>query len=219
IPELGNKFIQLYGFTELAGCATALVPEDHIIERTKKEKGSLSSCGKEMPGSDIRIVNSEGIPVDMGKEGEILYRGDNLMKGYWKEPEETKKVLKEGWFHTGDMGFMDEDRYIYITGRKKDVIICGGENITPKQVEDVIYQNPAVESVAVIGVPDPVWGESVKAIVALKKGEKTSEDEIIRSCKENLAHYKAPKSVDFIDNLPVTQTGKINKKELRERYK
>jgi len=219
IPELGNKFIQLYGFTELAGCATALGPEDHIIDGTEKEQGRLSSCGKEMPGSDIRIVNTEGMPVAMGKEGEILYRGDNLMKGYWKEPEETKKVLKEGWFHTGDMGFMDKDRYIYITGRKKDIIICGGENITPKQVEDVIYKNPAVEGVAVIGVPDPVWGESVKAIIALKKGEKTTEDEIIRLCKKNLAHYKAPKSVDFIGNLPVTQTGKINKKELRERYK
>ncbi|UCG64564.1 MAG: AMP-binding protein [Deltaproteobacteria bacterium] len=218
IPILGNKFIQLYGFTELAGCATALSPEDHSIHGTEKELRRLSSCGKEMPSSDIRIVDSGGRPVAVGDEGEIVYRSDNLMKGYWKEPEETKKVLKNGWFYTGDMASFDEDKYIHISGRKKDIIISGGENITPKQVEDIIYKHLAVESAAVIGVPDPVWGEAVKAVIVLKKGKKATEDEIIKLCKEELAHYKAPKSVDFVESLPVTHTGKIKRWELRERY-
>ena len=171
-----------------------------------------------MPSSDIRIVDSGGRPVAVGDEGEIVYRSDNLMKGYWKEPEETKKVLKNGWFYTGDMASFDEDKYIYISGRKKDIIISGGENITPKQVEDIIYKHLAVESAAVIGVPDPVWGEAVKAVIVLKKGKKATEDEIIKLCKEELAHYKAPKSVDFVKSLPVTHTGKIKRWELRERY-
>jgi len=138
--KLGRRFIQLYGFTELAGCATALPPEDHRIHGNEKEKRRIASCGKEMPSSDIRVIRDDGGLASTGEEGEILYRGDNLMTGYWEDKEEEKKVLVDGWFHTGDLGFIDEDGYIYITGRKKDVIISGGENITPKQVEDVIYR-------------------------------------------------------------------------------
>ena len=218
IPKFGNKVIQLYGFTELAGCATALPPEDHLLSGTDKEKRRMLSCGKEMPSSDIRIVNSEGTLVDQGEEGEIIYRSDNLMKGYWKNPEETANLLVDGWFHTGDVGFIDEDKCIYITGRKKDIIISGGENITPKQVEDVIYKHAAVEMAAVIGVPDDQWGETVKAVVVLKKGMEATEDEIIKLCKDKLAHYKAPRSVDFVQSLPVTHTGKIKRWELKKRY-
>ena len=218
LNKLGDKFIQLYGFSELAGCATALPPEDHILGGTENERRRLFSCGKEMPSSDIRIVDKEGELAKMGEEGEIIYRSDNLMRGYWKNPEETTNVLKDGWFHTGDMGSIDKDKYIYITGRKKDIIISGGENITPKQVEDVIHKHPSVEMGAVIGVADPEWGEAVKAVVVLKKDKEATEDEIIKLCKDNLARYKAPKSVDFVDSLPVTHTGKIKKWELREYY-
>jgi len=218
IPKFGNKFIQLYGFTELAGCATALPPEDHLLGGTEKEKHRMVSCGKEMPSSDIRIIDDEGKIVEHGIEGELIYKSDNLMKGYWKNPEETANVLVDGWFHTGDMAFIDEDKYIYITGRKKDVIISGGENITPKQVEDVIYKHPAVEMAAVIGVQDDKWGEAVKAVVVLKKGMESTEDDIIKLCKDNLANYKCPKSVDFVESLPVTHTGKVKKWELRKRY-
>jgi len=216
--KLGRRFIQLYGFTELAGCATALPPEDHRIHGSEKEKRRILSCGKEMPSCDIRVIRDNGTPAMPEEEGEIIYRGDNLMTGYWEDREEEEKVLSDGWFRTGDLGFIDDDRYIYITGRKKDVIISGGENITPKQVEDIIYRHPSVESVAVIGVPDPVWGEAVKACVVLKKRHEATEEEIIALCKENLARYKAPKSVDFLSDLPVTPTGKIKKWELRKRY-
>lgn len=218
VPKMGNRFIQLYGFTELAGCAAALTPEEHNIDGTEKERRRLLSCGREMPSSDIRIVDERGRVVGPGVEGELIYRGDNLMKGYWRNPAETKAVLKDGWFHTGDVGFMDEDRYIYISGRKKDIIISGGENITPKQVEDVICKHPSVEMAAVIGIPDPKWGEAVKAVVVLKKGKQATEEEIIQLCKDNLASYKVPKSVDFVPSLPTTHTGKIKKWELRERY-
>ncbi|MBU1054227.1 MAG: AMP-binding protein [Proteobacteria bacterium] len=218
IPKFGNKFVHLYGFTELAGCATALPPKDHVLNGTEKENRRMLSVGKEMPSCDIRIINDEGKFVESGIEGELLYRGDNLMQGYWGNPEETAKVLKDGWFHSGDMAYLDEDNYIYITGRKKDIIISGGENITPKQVEDIIYKHPAVEIVAVIGVPDPEWGEAVKAVIVLKEGKKATEDEIIKLCKDNLARYKAPKSVDFIDSMPLTHTGKIQKWELKDRF-
>ncbi|MFH2046028.1 MAG: AMP-binding protein [Pseudomonadota bacterium] len=218
IPKFGNKFVHLYGFTELAGCATALPPKDHVLNGTKKQMRRMLSVGKEMPSCDIRIINDEGKFVESGIEGELVYRGDNLMQGYWGNPEETAKVLKDGWFHSGDMAYLDEDNYIYITGRKKDIIISGGENITPKQVEDIIYKHPAVEIVAVIGVPDPEWGEAVKAVIVLKEGKKATEDEIIKLCKDNLARYKAPKSVDFIDSMPLTHTGKIQKWELKDRY-
>jgi acyl-CoA synthetase (AMP-forming)/AMP-acid ligase II len=218
IPKFGNKFVHLYGFTELAGCATALPPEDHVLNGSEKEKRRMLSVGKEMPSCDIRVVDDESNFVGSGVEGELVYRGDNLMQGYWGNPEETAKVLKDGWFHSGDMAYLDEDNYIYITGRKKDIIISGGENITPKQVEDVIYKHPSVEIVAVIGVPDPEWGEAVKAVIVLKEGKEATEDEIIKLCKENLARYKAPKSVDFVDSMPLTHTGKIRKWELKDKY-
>lgn len=218
IKLLGNKFIQLYGFTEQAGAVACLPPEDHVLEGSEYEVKRLSSCGKEMPSNDVRVVDKEGKMMAPGTVGELVVRGDNLAAGYWKEPEQTKSVFKDGWFHTGDLATIDEDKYIYIVGRSKDIIISGGENITPKQVEDVIYEHPAVEQVAVIGVPDPVWGEAVKAVVVTKKGAKVTEKEIIEWCKQRLAHYKAPKSVDFVSELPLTPTGKVKKWELKEKY-
>jgi long-chain acyl-CoA synthetase len=218
IPLLAKKFIQLYGFTEQSGAVASLSPEDHILEGTEKQMRRLSSCGKEMPSNDIRVINNRGELAASGETGEIVVRGDNLAEGYWKEPEQTNKFFKNGWYYTGDLGTYDEDKYIYITGRSKDIIISGGENITPRQVEDVIYEHPSVDMVAVIGVPDPSWGEAVIAIIVPKNGAKITEDEIIGWSKERLAHYKVPKSVYFVESLPLTTTGKIKKWVLKEKY-
>ncbi len=140
------------------------------------------------------------------------------MERYWKRPEETAETLKDGWVHTGDMGYMDEDRYIFLVDRKKDVVISGGFNVYPKEVENVLYTHPAVAETAVIGVPDETWGEAVKAIVRLKPETTATEEELIELCKENIAHYKAPRSVDFVDDFPRTVTFKIHKPTLREKY-
>ena len=179
IAKLGNIFIKGYGFTEMAGLVATLPPEDHLLSGGEKQRRRMLSCGKEWPSNDVRIIDGEGKPVGPGEEGEIIYRSDNLMKGYWKNPEETRNVLIDGWFRTGDMGFVDEDKYIYITGRKKEIIISGGENISPKQVEDIIYRHPAVEMVAVIGVSDDKCLEAVKSVFVLKKYMKSTDDSII----------------------------------------
>ena len=149
--------------------------------------------------------------------GEIIVKGDNVMKGYWKLPEETAETIKNGWLHTGDMATVDEDGYVFIVDRKKDMIISGGENIYPREIEEVLYSHPSILEAAVIGVPDEDWGESVKAFVVLKEGEKASEQEIIDFCKKNLASYKKPKFVEFLDVLPRSAAGKVLKKELREK--
>ena len=140
------------------------------------------------------------------------------MEGYWRLPEETSATIKKGWLYTGDLATVDTARYIYIVDRKKEIIISGGENISPREVEEVIYMHPLVSEVAVIGVPDEKWGEAVKAMVVLKEGKKATAREIIDFCKDNLAGFKKPKSVEFLDSLPHTPSGKVLKRELRERY-
>jgi acyl-CoA synthetase (AMP-forming)/AMP-acid ligase II len=179
----------------------------------------LKSCGKEWMLTEVRIVNEAGQDVSPGGEvGEIVARGDIIMKGYLKQPEASAETLAGGWLHTGDMGWIDEDGYIYIVDRKKDMIISGGENIYPKEIEDVIYTHPAVSEAAVIGVPDEVWGESVKAVVAVKPGMDVTSDEVIGLCKKNLASYKKPKTVEiWQEDLPKNPSGKILKTALRKR--
>jgi acyl-CoA synthetase (AMP-forming)/AMP-acid ligase II len=217
LKTLGNVFVQLYGFTEQAGAVTCLDKLDHRLDRPEN-KIRIASCGKEMPGNDVRVVDGEGREVAPGEVGEIIVRGDNLMRGYWKEPEQTQQLLKDGWFYSGDLATRDEEGYIYIKGRKKEVIISGGENIYPREVEEVIYLHPKVKEVAVIGVPDPQWGEAVKAIVVLKEGRQATAREIIGWCKKNLASYKKPRIVEFIKELPLISLGKIAKQELKKRY-
>ncbi|MBW2000784.1 MAG: AMP-binding protein, partial [Deltaproteobacteria bacterium] len=151
--------------------------------------------------------------------GEIIVKGDTITKGYWKRPEETAQSIKQGWLFTGDMATIDSEGYVNIVDRKKDVIITGGENVYSVEVENVLYSHPSLLEAAVIGVPDPKWGEAVKAIVVPKPGEDVTEEEIIRYCKERIARYKAPKSVDFVKELPKTGSGKIYKKGLRESYR
>jgi len=150
--------------------------------------------------------------------GEIMAKHVWLMKGYWNKPELTAQTMDHGWVHTGDMGYMDEDGFLYIVDRKRDMIISGGENIYPREIEEVLYHHPAVREATVIGIPNEKWGEEVKAVIALKTGFKATEEEIIEYCKDKLASFKKPKSVDFMDELPKTGSGKIYKKALRDKY-
>ncbi|MBI3599582.1 MAG: long-chain-fatty-acid--CoA ligase [Nitrospinae bacterium] len=208
------EIVQGYGLTESTTAITCLSPEDHSKPDSKK----ISSCGKGLVGMEVRVVNENGEDVKPGEIGEIIARGPTIMKGYWNKPEETAKVLKNGWLYTGDMATVDEENYIYIVDRKKDMIISGGENIYSTEVEKILYSHPDILEAAVIGVPDEKWGEAVKAVVVCRNGKTLSEDEVIRFCKERLSGYKCPKSVDFMDSLPKSGSSKILKKVLRERY-
>jgi acyl-CoA synthetase (AMP-forming)/AMP-acid ligase II len=155
--------------------------------------------------------------VEAGEVGEIIVQG-NIMLEYWKKPEDTQEVVREGWLHTGDMGRYDERGFVYIVDRKKDMIVSGGENIYPREVEEILYQHPAVKEATVIGVPDSYWVERVHALVVLKEGPSVTSDELIDFCKKRIARYKAPKSVEFVESLPKTPSGKILKRELRQKY-
>ncbi|KPK94073.1 MAG: hypothetical protein AMJ94_02280 [Deltaproteobacteria bacterium SM23_61] len=166
---------------------------------------------------EVRVVDDHMEDVGVNEVGEIVYRGPGLFKGYYQNPEETKKAFEGGWFHSGDLVRRDEEGFIYVVDRKKDMIISGGENIYSAEVEAVLLTHPKIKEAAVIGVPDPKWGEAVKAFVVLEPGEKATEEEIIEFCLENLARYKRPKSVEFIPALPRSATGKVLKRELRAR--
>ena len=210
--------IQSYGLTEASPGVSLLRPDDHIQDGSEKKIKRLASCGKEIFNVETKIVNEYGIDVKPGEVGEIIVKSDGVMKGYWKLPEATAKTIRNGWLYTGDMATVDDEDYIFIVDRKKDMIISGGENIYPREVEETLYANSSILDAAVIGVPDEEWGESVKAFVVLKDGEKLTEKEIIDYCKENMASYKKPKSVEFINALPRNPTGKVLKKELRKKF-
>jgi acyl-CoA synthetase (AMP-forming)/AMP-acid ligase II len=211
-----------YGQTESTSTLTYLGPEDHVIEGTEEEKAKklerLKSVGRVMEDVEVAIMDPQGNFLPPGHEGEIVGRGARLMTGYWKREDETAQTLVDGWLHTGDVGWMDENGYLFITGRTKDVIIRGGENISPGEIETVLEQHPKVEEAAVIGVPDVDWGEEVKAIVVLKAGQTATAEEITQYCKQHLASFKAPKYVAFVDELPRNYLGKVLKTELRKLY-
>lgn len=217
LSVFGNIMTQNYGSTE-GIVLTRLEQKDHVLDGTESEMRRLGSCGKEGINVEVRVVDESGNDIAPGQVGEIIARGDHITKGYWKRPDETENTLKDGWLYTGDLATQDEEGYIYIVDRKKDMIISGGENIYPREIEEVIYTHPAVSEVAVIGVPDRKWGEAVKAIIVPKQGKNVAEEEIIELCKRNLAGYKKPKSVEFVKNLPRTPTGKILKRGLRKHY-
>ena len=204
IQIFGNIFRQNYGLTEAPQPITYLGPEDHIIEGTEKERRRLASAGKPALGVAVKIVKDDGLPIKPGEIGEITIQTNQLMKEYWKNPGATAEAFRGGWFHTGDMATLDEDGFIYIMDRKHDMIISGGFNIYPREVEDAIMTHPQVAEAAVIGIPDEVWGESVKAFVVVKPGAVLTEEDIIQCCKEHLASYKKPKSVEFRADLPKT---------------
>lgn len=213
----GPILIQVYGLTE-AYPVTLLPRRDHILEAPEEKLKRLGSCGRELINCEARVVNERGEDVAPGEIGEIITRGDHVMEGYWGLPEETSAIIRNGWLYTGDLATVDAEGYIYIVDRKKEIIISGGENISPREVEEVIYMHPSVSEVAVIGIPDGKWGEAVKAVIVLKEGEKATAEEIIALCENNLAGFKKPKSVEFLDSLPHTPSGKILKRELRKRY-
>jgi acyl-CoA synthetase (AMP-forming)/AMP-acid ligase II len=218
------KFINAFGQTETASTITALGPEDHVIEGTEEEKEKKlkrlsSSIGKPLPDVEVKIVDEEGNTLPPLEVGEILARGPRIMTGYWRDEQKTKQVItSDGWLRTGDMGWMDEEGYVYLAGRADDMIIRGGENISPEEVEDVLHSYPKVEEAAVIGVADPEWGQEPRAVVVLKKGETTTPDEIIEFCRTRLSGFKRPRSVVFLDSLPRNPMGKVLRKKLREEY-
>ncbi len=218
------RFINAFGQTETASTITMLGPEDHVIsgtpaEKEKKLKRLASSIGRPMPDIEVRIIDEEGKELPQGEVGEIVARGPRVMAGYWKDDEKTAKAFtKDGWLHTKDTGYMDDEGYIYLAGRADDMIIRGGENISPEEVENALYSYPKIEEAAVIGVPDPEWGQEVMAVVVLKKGEKASADEIKECCRQKLSSFKKPSYVVFVDELPRNPMGKVLKRLLREKY-
>lgn len=206
-------FIQVYGLTETTGAGTSLAPEDH-----HKDPKLLRSCGKANPGMEILIVDEDDKPVATGEVGEICLKSGSIMKGYWNNPEATDETIVNDWFHTGDAGFLDDEGYLYIHDRVKDMIVSGGENIYPAEVENGLFSHPDIADVAVVGVPDEKWGEAVKAIVVLQAGASEDPASIIAHARENIAGYKVPKSIDYIDVLPRNPSGKVLRRELRAPY-
>ncbi|MFX1328211.1 MAG: class I adenylate-forming enzyme family protein [Promethearchaeota archaeon] len=205
------KVIEGYGLTE-GTCASSVNP----LPTETEDRRKIGSIGIPLPGNDMKIVDDNGNDVPPNTKGEIVIKGDNIMKEYFKNPEANAETLKKGWLYTGDIGYMDEDGFFYITDRKKDMIIRGGENIYPREIEEVLYSHPAVSLGTVIGVKDKIYGELPKAFVVLKAGESLTEEELINYCKKHLADFKVPKYVEFRDDLPKTPTGKIMKQPLRE---
>jgi len=213
---MGNIFFQCYGSTELLAM-TNIIPEEQVAEGSPDNVRRLTSVGREATNVEVRVVNDEGKDVTPGEVGEVTGRGDNMMKGYWRMPRATEEALKDGYMHTGDLATVDEDGYIYLVGRKKDLIVSGGQPIYAVEVEEVIYQHPDVSEAAVIGVADENLGESVKAVVVLRK-EGVSTADIIEFCQQRLPDYAVPKSCALIEALPRSPTGKILKRVLRQRF-
>jgi len=207
-----------YGQTEAPASISYLSPAEHFSGGGLASDERLSSVGRPNPLIRVEIMNEHNEVMPQGETGEICVRGDLVMKGYYKAPDKTAETIADGWLHTGDIGHIDAGGYLHITDRKKDMIISGGFNVYPSEIEQIIWAHPAVQDCAVIGVPDEQWGEAVKAVVELNAGQSVSADDIIALCKEKLGSVKAPKSVDFVPALPRSTVGKVLKKDLREQY-
>ena len=220
LPDV--QFINAFGQTETASTISALGPEDHVIQGTEEEKKLklkrlASSIGKPLPDVDVKIVDKEGRQLPPKEVGEIMAKGHRIMSGYWGDEEKTAQVITpDGWLRTGDKGWMDEDGYIYLAGRGDDIIIRGGENISPEEVEDILYSHPEIEEAAVIGVPDKEWGQQPRAVVVLKGGKQATGEEIMEYCRSRLASFKRPRSVVFVDKLPRNSMQKVLRKVLRK---
>lgn len=209
----GARFASAYGMTELAPIATVLSPADH------EDPVRRRSVGRAAPHAEVRVVSPDDVELARGHAGEVVVRGGHVMLGYWDRPTETAEALRGDWMHTGDGGFMDDDGYVHLTDRIKDMIITGGENVYSVEVENVLCQHPAVAAAAVIGVPDDVWGERVHAVVVPSAGRTVTLDELSGFCKQRIAGYKTPRSLQVVDTLPLSAAGKVLKRELRRTYR
>jgi len=211
----GNIFAMVYAATEISPM-TYLPPEEIVFEGSEKVKAS--SCGKETLSAEVRIIDEQGNDMPRGRVGEVIAKGKHMMAGYWKASKATEEAMRGGYFYTGDLGKMDEEGYLYLIGRRKDVITSQGKLISPSEVEDIIYSHPSVLEVAVIGIPDEQLGEAVKAIIALRPGARATIEDIIGLCRNYLPSHAIPSSVEFVDSLPKSAFGKILKRELKDKY-
>ena len=216
LQRIGPVFVQLFGQGETPMTATYLRREEHIAEGPGSER--LESCGHARSGIEVAILGGEDEELPRGDVGEICVRGPSVMRGYWGMEQATAEALRGGWLHTGDVGSMDQQGYVYILDRRKDMIISGGENIYPREIEEVLMQHPAVAEACVVGVPHQLWGEAVKALIVLDPGASASEEEIIAFVGARLAGYKKPKSVEFVEELVKNAYGKLQRREIRKRY-
>jgi acyl-CoA synthetase (AMP-forming)/AMP-acid ligase II len=217
LSRMGPVFAQVYGMTEcLVG--TVLKPHHHLLDGSEEERQCLKSAGQPFLGNEVEIVRDDGTACNVGETGEILFRSPTTMSGYWNKNVLTSEVLRDGWLHTQDMGFVDADKFVYVVDRKKDMIISGGENIYSWEVEEALRAHPDVAEVAVIAVPDDVWGEAVKACVQMQPGRTRTEAELVDYARSKIASYKKPRSIDFVESLPRLFNGKIDKKALRAPY-
>lgn len=219
IERLGPVLVECYGQMEAPAAIAFLRPQEHLIDGKVAADSRLSSCGRPYPLLALAVKDPEtGAEVAAGETGEICVQGDLLMKGYYKDPERTAEAIRDGWLHTGDLGHVDHEGYLQLTDRKKDMIISGGFNVYPGEVEQVIWAHPAVEDCAVVGAPDEDWGERVTAVVELKPGAVVSADEVQRRCREALGPVRTPKDVVFVDRLPRSVNGKVLKKDVRAMF-
>ncbi len=217
----GARFINAFGQTETASTITMLPPDDHVLDGSPEEIETklkrLTSIGKPLDDVEVAIVDEDGQPVATGEQGEIIARGSRMMAGYWQEESATRDTMRGGWIYTGDLGYQDEDGYIFLSGRAKDFIKRGGEMISPEEVEHVLRSHPELDDAAVIGVPDVEWGEEVRAVV-VGRSDRVTEAEIIEFCRDKMAGYKRPRSVIFVGELPRNVMGKLLKRDLREEF-
>lgn len=219
VKQFGEVFIQVYGSSEIPMPLTALAQRDHAFDPTQPPPARLRSAGRPTPFVELRIVGLDGNPVGPGEQGEIQVRGDVVMLGYWGKEDQTREMIAEdGWASSGDIGIMDAEGYVTIVDRKTDMVITGGFNVYPREIENVISTLPQVQEVAVVGAPDERWGEAVRAAVVLRPGFDLTEAEVIETCRANLASYKKPQSVEFVAELPKTGSGKIMRRVLRDKY-
>ncbi len=217
LDRMGPIFAQVYGMTECI-CGSILKPQHHLADGSDDERRRLGSAGQPFLGNKVAIVREDGTACAAGEIGEITFRSPTMMRGYWNKNVLTSEIMRDGWLHTGDLGFVDADNFIYVVDRKKDMIISGGENIYSWEVEEALRAHPDVAEVAVIAVPDETWGESVKACVQMRPGGTATDAELIEYTRTKIASYKKPKSVDFVEALPRLFNGKIDKKALRAPY-
>jgi acyl-CoA synthetase (AMP-forming)/AMP-acid ligase II len=211
----GPVFMQIYGMTE-AGLGSTLLKHQHILDGSETDRKRLASAGQAYLGTELRIIGDDGRDCAQGEIGEVCLRSKSVMQGYWRKPEATAAAVQSGYLHTGDLGFLDEDAFLFVVDRKKDMIISGGENIYSREVEEALLMHPAVAEVAVIGAPDDKWGESVVAVIVLKPGASVTGDALVDHCRTLIAGYKKPKIVRFLDAMPrMSSTNKIDKRALR----